>query len=64
MVADVLVPVLLFVLLSPGILLTIPPTKGGLLMSRETSVYAVLAHAILFGFIYMGLRTTFPKFYR
>ena len=64
MFGQVLVPVLLFILLSPGILVTIPPTKQGLLMSRETSVYAVLAHAVLFGFIYMGLKTTFPKFCR
>jgi len=64
MFREVLVPVLLFIVLSPGILVTIPPTKQGLLMSRETSVYAVLAHAVLFGFIYMGLKTTFPKLCR
>ena len=40
---------LLFVLLSPGFLLTIPPI-GKLFMSRKTSVAAVLVHAAVFYF--------------
>jgi len=42
------VAIMLFILLTPGLLLTIPPEAGGLLFSRETSVLAVFLHAILF----------------
>lgn len=42
------VTVALFILLSPGFLLTIPAGSKGLLMSGQTSVAAVLVHAIVF----------------
>ena len=39
----------LFILLSPGFLITLPPVrKGGLWMSGQTSVTAVLVHAVVF----------------
>ena len=41
----------LFVLLSPGILLTIPPVGKKILMSGQTSIVAALVHAIIFGVI-------------
>ena len=63
MLADVLVPVLLFILLSPGVLLTLPPLRKGAFMSRETSLTSVLVHALVFAVVYMGLRKTFPKYY-
>ena len=43
-----LVEVLLFVLLSPGLLLTLPPVGKGIFMSGKTSVVAVLVHAVVF----------------
>jgi hypothetical protein len=63
MLADLLVPVILFVLLSPGVLLTLPPLKKGVFMSHETSLTSVLVHAIVFAGVYMGLRKTFPQYY-
>ena len=39
-----LVPMLLFVLLSPGFIFTIPPGAH-----RETSFQAIIIHALLFG---------------
>jgi hypothetical protein len=42
------VAIMLFIVLSPGLILTIPPESGGLLFSKQTSVVAVLLHAILF----------------
>jgi Protein of unknown function (DUF3339) len=43
------VSALLFILLSPGFLLTIPPVgRGGLFMSGKTSTAAVIVHAIVF----------------
>jgi hypothetical protein len=38
----------LFVLLSPGVLLTLPPVGGQVFMSGKTSLIAVLVHAVIF----------------
>lgn len=53
--ANVLVPVVLFVLLTPGVLLALPPGQSLLVQT--------LTHAVVFGVVYWGLRTTFPQFY-
>ena len=42
---------LLFVLLSPGVLLTLPPVGSQIFMSGKTSLIAVLVHAVVFVFI-------------
>jgi hypothetical protein len=39
---------LLFFLLSPGVLLTIPPGSRGLFVSGQTSVLAAAVHAVVF----------------
>ena len=47
-----LAAIALFILLSPGLLLTIPPlSKGGLFRSGKTSTVAVLVHAAVFAFL-------------
>ena len=38
---------LLFFVLSPGVLLTLPPGKGGFFMSCQTSYAAAFVHALL-----------------
>jgi hypothetical protein len=48
---------LLFILLSPGFLLTIPPVGKSLFMSGQTSVSAILVHALIFTAILYGLST-------
>jgi hypothetical protein len=53
--ANILVPVVLFVLLTPGILLALPPGS-----SRLTQT---LTHAVVFGLVYWGLRSVFPQYY-
>lgn len=53
--ANVIVPVILFVLLSPGVLLSLPP--------GQSHIIQVLTHAVVFGAVYLGLRSTFPQFY-
>jgi len=40
--------VLLFILLSPGFLLTIPPVSKTLFFSFKTSFVAILVHAVVF----------------
>lgn len=44
-----LVAAILFVLLSPGVLLTLPPVGKKIFMSGKTSVTAILVHAVVFG---------------
>ena len=39
---------LLFFVLSPGVLLTLPPGSRGIFMSRQTSVIAAVVHALVF----------------
>jgi hypothetical protein len=40
--------VVLFIILSPGVLLTIPPGTGGPFLSGQTSFAAVAVHALVF----------------
>ena len=62
--ANVIVPVLLFVLLSPGLFLTLPPVEEGKWwMSRQMSVTSVLVHAVVFGIAYALLRKYFAEYY-
>jgi hypothetical protein len=48
---SLLLVALLFVL-SPGVLLTLPPGAGGVWMSGKTSVAAALVHAVLIAVIF------------
>lgn len=46
-----LLATILFIVLSPGVLLTLPPVGKVIFMSRKTSLIAVLVHAVVFYFI-------------
>jgi len=61
--ADILVPLSLFVILMPGVLLTIPPGSKGLFMSGQTSMSAVAVHTLVYAVIYAFLRSSFPSYY-
>jgi hypothetical protein len=50
---------ILFILLSPGILLTIPAGSRGLFMSGQTSFLAVVVHAVVFLIVGAWLRPLF-----
>ncbi len=52
-----MIAVLLFILLSPGFLLSIPAVGGKYLMTGKTSVTAVLVHAVVFGLALYLLKT-------
>ena len=52
---NIVIPVMLFILLSPGVLLALPPGAG--------KMTQVLTHAVVFGAVYFGLRATFPQYY-
>jgi hypothetical protein len=61
--ADLIVPAVLFVLLTPGLLLTIPPKNGGFWMSGQTSPAAVGAHTLVFALVFAFMRGKFPQYY-
>lgn len=50
---------LLFILLSPGVLLTLPPVGGKIFMSGKTSLLAVLVHAVVF-YVLLSMRRQIP----
>jgi hypothetical protein len=53
-IIEMLFLTLLFILLSPGFLLTIPPVGKKVLISSQTSVTSVLVHAAIFaGVLYV-----------
>lgn len=61
--ADIIVPLVLFAVLTPGVLLTIPPGSRGLFMSGQTSNVAVIVHAIVYALSFALLRKQFPQAY-
>ena len=61
--ADLIVPAILFVLLTPGVLLTLPPASGGAFFSGQTGLVQVIVHAIVFSITFASLRGFFPQFY-
>ena len=60
---DLIVTTCLFLILSPGMLLTLPPGSKGVLMSGQTSISAAVTHAVVFAVIFAILRKRFTKFY-
>lgn len=58
--ADLLMTTSLFMALSPGMLLTIPP---GQVMSGKTSQFAIVTHTVVYAVVFALLRKQFPKFY-
>ena len=62
MLIKFVVSVLLFIVLSPGLLLTLPPnTNRGLFYSGQTNLIAIIIHALLFGLLYRILMACYYK---
>lgn len=60
---DLIVTTALFIILSPGLLLTLPPGGGGVLMSGQTSMQSIILHTLVFAVVFALLRKQFPQFY-
>ena len=60
---DLLVTTGLFIALSPGLLLTLPPGSGGIFQSGQTSIESALTHTVVYAVIFALLRQQFPQFY-
>ena len=61
--ADLVVPVVLFIMLSPGMLLTLPPSGAAVFRSGITGRVPVAVHTFVFAILFAILRSTFPKYY-
>jgi hypothetical protein len=61
--ADLLVTAVLFALLSPGMLLTLPPGSSGVFASGQTGVTPIFVHALVFAVVFAFLRKQFPAVY-
>ena len=53
--ANFIISSVLFVLLSPGLLLTLPSGSKGVFMSMQTSLPAIFLHSIIFAFLYRAI---------
>jgi Protein of unknown function (DUF3339) len=60
---DLIVPTILFVLLSPGVLLTLPPGSNGVFASGQTSMGSIMVHALVFAVVFALIRKQFPAYY-
>ena len=60
---DLIGTTMLFVLLSPGTLLSIPPGSKGLFMSGQTSMSSAVVHTVVFALVFALLRKQFPQYY-
>jgi hypothetical protein len=56
------VSAVLFFVLSPGVLLTLPPGGRGIFMSGQTSVLAALVHAVVFALVSQYAYTYFKSY--
>jgi hypothetical protein len=52
----------LFFVLSPGVLLTLPPGSKGVFMSRQTSLLAAAIHALVFAIVTAYFNTSLEGF--
>lgn len=59
--ANLVVPVLLFIVLSPGFLLTLAPKS--LQFTVPKLDVTLLIHALVFAVVFFLLRKSFPQFY-
>ena len=60
---DLIVTTVLFLALSPGMLLTLPPGSKGVYMSGQTSPASAFVHTVVFALVFALLRKQFPKYY-
>jgi len=61
--ADILVPLLLFIILMPGVILTLPPGSKGVFFSGQSSTNSVIVHSIVYAIVYAFIRGSFPSYY-
>lgn len=61
--ADLIVPALLFIALTPGVLLTLPPGSRGVFRSGQSSLIAVGVHTLVFALVFSFMRKSFAKYY-
>lgn len=58
--ADIIVPSLLLIILTPGVIITLPP---GEFFSGKSNPLALTVHTLLYAVVYAALRGQFPQYY-
>ena len=61
--ADLIVPAILFILLTPGVILTLPPNGGSIFFSGKTGLVPIMVHTLVFSIVWASTRGFFPQFY-
>ena len=60
---DLIVTGVLFALLSPGMLLTLPPGSNGVFASGQTGIASIFVHSLVCAVVFALLRKQFPSAY-
>ena len=60
---DLLTATALFIVLTPGIFVTLPPGTRGPFVSGQTSWEALGVHAMVFAVVFAFVRKSFPGYY-
>lgn len=61
---QLIIPFILFIVLSPGIIMTVPPSSyERRWFTEETSMQAVIIHGLVFGIIYFFIRRLLPQLF-
>jgi energy-converting hydrogenase Eha subunit C len=54
---------IIFFLLSPGVILTLPPLSKGVFMSGQTSILSAAVHAVIFVIVHHSVNAYLQKHY-
>lgn len=57
---DIIIPTILFMLLSPGMILSLPSKN---ISSGQTNLTSAFIHTLVFAFVFAFLRKSFPQYY-
>jgi hypothetical protein len=57
---DIIVPTILFMLLSPGMIFSLPSKE---ISSGQTNLTSAVIHALVFAIVFAFLRKSFPQYY-
>jgi hypothetical protein len=60
---DLIGSALLFMILTPGVLFTLPPGSKGVFRSGQTSLTAIGVHTLVFALVFALIRSLFSKYY-
>lgn len=63
MIPAIIIAGILFIVLSPGMILNVPPKDGKFFMTRKTSWQSVLVHALVFMVLFLLIGALYYTYY-